>query len=267
MVGLTTVKSQDDRVRNVRRYQRVFFERYGPPPWPCHECGELITEYGRGLGKGNIHHLDDDFTNDAPENLVPIHLECHHSEHPITDEQRASIRAKLTGRPSPTKGMTFGPETRAKQSAAVARRFAEMSSIERANWLARTIAGMRDVDKSPANCDCGAGPFRGAHGLALHVARAHEMDQTPVKCECGSGPFKGASALATHVGLTHNGDPRDRTPLTCYCGAGPFRGPSGLNIHVNRTHDVEELTCECGKGPYKGAVALGRHKASRNCAL
>lgn len=95
--------------RNVRRTHRVFFEAHGEVgPWECFDCREDVLQMGRGTWDGNIHHRDNDVTNDTPENLVMMHAVCHQHLHgPPTAEQRASISTKLRGQVSPTKGMKF----------------------------------------------------------------------------------------------------------------------------------------------------------------
>lgn len=102
--------------RRHRRYRRVFLESRAQGPWPCFVCHELIVKIGQGRWDGNIHHLDEDVTNDVPENLDIAHTVCHLRLHPPTIEARASISEKLTGRPSPTRGMTFDDETNRRKS-------------------------------------------------------------------------------------------------------------------------------------------------------
>jgi hypothetical protein len=103
--------------RNVRRARHAFTEVYGKGPWNCYTCSILVIKIGRDTWDGNIHHIDGDVTNDVASNLVMMHTICHQQLHgPPTDDQRRRISAKLKGRPSPTKGMTFSAETNAKKS-------------------------------------------------------------------------------------------------------------------------------------------------------
>jgi hypothetical protein len=99
--------------RSVPRAKRVFITANGLGPWPCIHCNELIYELGRGERKGNIHHKDEDPTNDVPENLEVLHAGCHVKHHlkgiPHTAEHSAKV-----GR----KGRVFTPEWREKLSAA-----------------------------------------------------------------------------------------------------------------------------------------------------
>lgn len=255
--------------RDVRAYQAIFFARHGEPPWQCYFCEEWIYGYGRSKRLAVIHHVDEDFTNNDPLNLEPAHLDCHSSHHPCTEEMARQISLTLKGRPSPTKGMTFGPEVRAKHSANSIKRFQEMSNEEHADWLQRTIAGMHAVDKTPTSCDqCERGPFLGQHGLSLHIAKYH-VDKPPLMCdECGAGPYLGEAGLTSHKTLGHGKLLTGEPTVFCDCGAGPFKADRGLRLHERRAHtDVDPLTYECGKGPFVGSNALGRHKVSGRCEL
>lgn len=100
------------------RARAAFFSVNGSEgPWSCYDCDDAVVMIGVGTWDGNIHHLDEDVTNDVPDNLVMMHAICHQRLHgPPNAEQRARISAKLKGRPSPTRGMKFSAETNAKKS-------------------------------------------------------------------------------------------------------------------------------------------------------
>jgi 5-methylcytosine-specific restriction endonuclease McrA len=99
------------------RTRKVFVTQHGQGPWSCCVCSEEIMKFGRSTYDGNIHHLDDDATNDIPDNLVIAHTICHQRHfHPITLDMRDRISSKLKNRPSPTKGMKFSAETNRKKS-------------------------------------------------------------------------------------------------------------------------------------------------------
>ena len=50
--------------------------RRGWGPWVCHDCEGIVTPEDL-----HIHHADHDRSNDDPENLVPMHMRCHHQHH------------------------------------------------------------------------------------------------------------------------------------------------------------------------------------------
>ena len=112
-------------------YRLIFIEVNGTGPWECYfGCGELVTEYGGNGGRNLlVHHRDGDHSNNAPDNLVGSHWDCHSVYHatekwapgapldlavrgvPKAPEHRAKIAAANRGR-------TVSAETRAKISAA-----------------------------------------------------------------------------------------------------------------------------------------------------
>jgi NUMOD3 motif-containing protein len=105
--------------RNPKRTYRVFYATHGYGPWDCYDatCDQFIERIGRGTWDGNVHHVDEDAGNDVPENLVVMHAICHQRWHGAPDERmRRQISAKLKGRPSPTKGMTFSAEVNARKA-------------------------------------------------------------------------------------------------------------------------------------------------------
>lgn len=101
--------------RRHRRTMRVFHATYGDPPWNCFFCRTTVLKLGQGTWDGNVHHLDNDETNDVPENIVPAHTVCHLRHHGVSLEARQKISLKLKGRPSPTRGMKFSPEVNARK--------------------------------------------------------------------------------------------------------------------------------------------------------
>jgi len=93
--------------RKHKRTLRNFYAVYGQGPWVCEDCSDEIEKIGVNTRDGNIHHRDNDVTNDDAVNLVVLHTDCHQRRHPVTDELKVQISEKLRGRPSPTKGMKF----------------------------------------------------------------------------------------------------------------------------------------------------------------
>jgi hypothetical protein len=110
------------RKRSVGTYRRVFLETNGPGPWPCFGCGEPVV-------KLEVHHLDEDPTNDSPENLVAMHNPCHISLHqrgrtlslvtrarvgdalrgkPKTEEHRRKLSEVSRGKPNPQRKQRCG---------------------------------------------------------------------------------------------------------------------------------------------------------------
>lgn len=145
---------------------RAFFARWGEGPWRCVDCGELITERGRSTFSLNVHHIDGDETNDEPENLEPLHAICHQLRHPITAAIAAKISETLKGRPSPTKGMTFGEETRQKMSQA---QTGERNSFHGRRHDEETKMKMRRPRRRVTCPDCG-GEF------AVNWATRHKIE-------------------------------------------------------------------------------------------
>jgi len=74
-----------------------FWRRYGNKgPWTCAYCNRRITK-GFALGGRDtlvIHHVDHDEKNNDPENLVPMHRECHIKHHHIGKKRTKADRAK-----------------------------------------------------------------------------------------------------------------------------------------------------------------------------
>jgi len=96
---------------------RVYHVLIGDGPWDCPVCGSPIVRIGQRTRDGNVHHLDGNAWNNKLSNLVVVHTDCHQRYyHPVTEAMKKQISEKLKGRPSPTKGMKFSPETNAKKS-------------------------------------------------------------------------------------------------------------------------------------------------------
>jgi hypothetical protein len=66
---------------NQREYTKVFLKTYGSGPWECVACHNLIFELGRKIGLGNIHHHNHNHFDNRPENLEPLHHQCHAHKH------------------------------------------------------------------------------------------------------------------------------------------------------------------------------------------
>jgi hypothetical protein len=120
-----------------RDYQRIFVEAHGLFPHACYFCGQPVgSPNGRKIDRWTavVHHLDEDRTNSAPDNLVAAHWGCHSTHHLLnmTPDRRAKIRAAQTGR-------TPSPETRARISAALTGR----------KVAPEAVAKMRGKPKSP----------------------------------------------------------------------------------------------------------------------
>lgn len=112
--------------RNPGRAKRVFLEANGDAPWPCGYCHTHVHELGHGGENGLIHHIDEDPTNDTPDNLVVMHDICHVRHHkggkpgnrlgqPVSAETRAKLSKANKGRPA---GHGYTAEIRAKIGAA-----------------------------------------------------------------------------------------------------------------------------------------------------
>ena len=168
--------------RNVKRARRVFTERNGTGPWPCYSCAELVQQIGRDSRDGNIHHLDDDVTNDTPKNLVMMHADCHQHLHgPPTADERRRISEKLKGRVSPTKGMTFSAEVNAKKSMP-----GELNPFFGRRHASDTLAVMRQPRRRRVCPDCGV-------EYALNWLTRHKQEG---KC-IGSPPHKPSPVAST----------------------------------------------------------------------
>ena len=107
--------------RDQKRTYRSFFGAYGRTgPWVCGECGQLVYRHGTRRGDGNIHHKDEDVTNDDPSNLVMIHTYCHRRKHMVGVERSDDVRRRIgQGHIGVGLGRQHSDETRRKISAAM----------------------------------------------------------------------------------------------------------------------------------------------------
>jgi hypothetical protein len=102
-----------DRTRRKRsRYREVFFATYGFGPYPCAHCGEGVS-----FDDVHVHHADENEKNDAVENLVAMHQQCHTQKHMSTYWTGKSHSAEHRQKVSEAKrGTTHSTETKQKLS-------------------------------------------------------------------------------------------------------------------------------------------------------
>ena len=90
-----------DRTKRRRsRYREIFFATYGFGPYPCAGCGKDVS-----FDDVQVHHKDEDETNDVIDNLVAMHAECHAKKHMSqywsgkthSDEHRRKVSEAKTG--------------------------------------------------------------------------------------------------------------------------------------------------------------------------
>lgn len=62
--------------RRRTNYREIFFAYNGPGPYSCFFCQESVT-----MLEVIVHHIDEDHTNDAIDNLSPAHGGCHAGHH------------------------------------------------------------------------------------------------------------------------------------------------------------------------------------------
>lgn len=74
--------------RGTRKYQEIFFAAHGEGPFPCAFCPELV-EYD----VVQIHHVDEDRTNNNIENLASAHGGCH-TRHHLKGKPKTAEHAK-----------------------------------------------------------------------------------------------------------------------------------------------------------------------------
>lgn len=138
---------------------------------------------GKSGDGGNVHHVDGDYTNDAPENLVIAHDSCHKSWHAERQEQSAETRAKraetlratLAARGYPQeirermseaqRGKIVSAATRIKISSATA---GVEKSPEHVEKVARALRGR---PKPKTVCVCGMTVVR--HHMPQHIRSGH----------------------------------------------------------------------------------------------
>ena len=167
-------------VRNKQRYRKIWLS-VNELPAPCWVCGELVRRWGRARGDGQLHHLNEDYTDDRIENLVLVHLECHTKLHlleritegkppalgkstgPLSEEHRRKISVANTGKKRT-------PEQRAAQSV---RQKGRTMSEEQKKAIGDTLRGRRRAPynlRPKAACpDCGAM----IRSVEIHRRRVH----------------------------------------------------------------------------------------------
>lgn len=144
------------------RKARAVFTQNNTTPYTCGGtagigCKESMPELG------DVHHLDHNMRNNAPDNLVTMHERCHHQYHmsvrePLSEAARLKMIAtlKVINRRKPT----HTAESRAKIRDAVLARWANMPQD------ARRI-------KSPQTaCDSCDKVFKGPTGVKMHKIRS-----------------------------------------------------------------------------------------------
>lgn len=108
-----------DRTKRKRsRYREIFFAAHGFGPYVCDGCGEDVS-----FEAVQVHHKDEDETNDAIDNLIAMHSECHTRRHMSqywtgkthSDEHRRKVSESKTG-------LRHSDETKKKISDAARRR-------------------------------------------------------------------------------------------------------------------------------------------------
>lgn len=77
-----------DSHHKVLAHRKILFDKIGPGEHPCHWCGKLLEWGGRYGICGD--HVDNDLTNNDPDNLVPSCLSCNskrqvHARVPLTE--------------------------------------------------------------------------------------------------------------------------------------------------------------------------------------
>ena len=67
-----------------RDYHRGFTEAHGSGPWPCFFCAHEVLPYAdrqECKDRELVHHINEDRTDDRPENLSACHWASHTSHH------------------------------------------------------------------------------------------------------------------------------------------------------------------------------------------
>lgn len=84
-------------MRNRREQREVFEREHGVLPLKCAECKKPVVAWGRLKGEGNVHHIDGDSSNNASENLMLLHHDCHarlHTSARSSSQQAAASNAR-----------------------------------------------------------------------------------------------------------------------------------------------------------------------------
>jgi ribosomal protein S27AE len=148
------------------QHREIFYAFHGPGPYACYLCKEKVLAWWdrdpdteRAKIALAVHHISGDHSDNNPENLAAAHYGCHGKLHRMA-------------RPLVRKGDKLPERWKARIAASSTKRAAEMSEEDKAAWLVRVREGFQKVDKTPLTCPkCGAGPFKGQHGLGIHTAR------------------------------------------------------------------------------------------------
>jgi hypothetical protein len=148
-----------------KRHRDVFFAHHGPGPYVCVFCdAEVQAWWDSGLEDDRhkdaliIHHRNGDHDDNTPGNLTPSHYGCHTKHHKLLN-------------PLVPKGSKLSDAHRLAIIEGGRKWRSLQTDEERVAHKIAARHGLRGVDKTPATCDCGAGPFRGPQGLAIHQAR------------------------------------------------------------------------------------------------
>lgn len=80
------------RKRSKYLYREVFFAHEGPGPYRCFFCGKPVV-----MDEVIVHHIDEDRTNNAIENLAGAHDPCHTSHHQEDWQTRNPSRLRAVG--------------------------------------------------------------------------------------------------------------------------------------------------------------------------
>ena len=95
---------------------RGVWETENSLPAPCSFCGIEVTAWGRGADDGVIHHVDEDRSNNALENLLLAHKACHTAHHGYGKWKSEETRQKMS---ESAKRRYEDPEQRAITAAAL----------------------------------------------------------------------------------------------------------------------------------------------------
>jgi hypothetical protein len=136
-------------------YRQIFIAERGDFPHPCFFCGEPVATLGRKIGV--VHHVDEDRSNDAAENLAAAHHSCHVRHHMPPSEM---ARIGAIGRANGGGEYERTPEIRAKIAESLRGRKATdahraaISSGGRAVWERGRAPGGLPKGFKPMKEDC-----------------------------------------------------------------------------------------------------------------
>lgn len=168
--------------KSKKNYLMIFFAHYGPGPWVCEFCGELVL-----LDQLNVHHRDHDHSNNEPKNLVASHCACHASHHmkdtwsKSSDVRRQAAGVKMSN-VAKIRTVSCPVCQRSLTRGSGAARHMIKCGVTKEQWpttvkyrsreenqeIDRLIASRRD--RTPTMCQCGAGPFVGSSGVRAHAS-------------------------------------------------------------------------------------------------